>query len=168
MASGTVGLLEPQVAKPSMKSVVLSGYNAHLAEDLLCLWRESFEQGAGITDPHPVAEQRAFFLTQVLPKNTVRVALQGGRLVGFIAATPESVSQLYVRVSCLAQGIGSLLLHWAKEQSNGSLWLYTFARNTNARRFYEKHGFKAVATGFEPMWKLEDVKYEWLRSRAAT
>ena len=151
-----------------MKSVVLSSYNARLAEELLLLWRESFEHGVGVKDPHPLEEQRAFFLGQVLPENSVRVALQAGSLVGFIAATPESVSQLYVRVSCLAQGVGSLLLHWAKEQSNGSLWLYTFARNVNARRFYEKHDFKAVATGFEPMWKLEDVKYEWLRSGAAT
>ena len=151
-----------------MQNVVLSSYNASVIEDLLPLWRESFEHGVGVTDPHPLEEQRAFFLSEVLPKNSLRIALQAGSLVGFIAATPESISQLYVRVSCLAQGVGSLLLHWAKEQSNGSLWLYTFARNTNARRFYEKNGFKAVATGFEPMWKLEDVKYEWLRSRAAT
>jgi GNAT superfamily N-acetyltransferase len=157
-----------QVAKPSMKNLVLASYNANLAEELLSLWRQSFEHGVGITDPHPLQEQRAFFLGQVLPKNSVRIALEAGSLVGFIAATPESVSQLYVRVSCLGHGVGSLLLHWAKEQSNGSLWLYTFAQNTNARRFYEKHGFKAVAYGFEPTWKLEDVKYEWLRSGVAT
>ncbi len=151
-----------------MQNVALSRYTASSLEDLLRLWRESFEHGVGVTDPHPLEEQRAFFLSEVLPKNSVRLALHAGSLVGFIAATPESISQLYVRVTCLAQGVGSLLLHWAKEQSIGSLWLYTFARNTNARRFYEKNGFKAVATGFEPTWKLEDVKYEWLRSQDAT
>jgi GNAT superfamily N-acetyltransferase len=151
-----------------MQNVALSSYNASHVEDLLRLWRESFEHGVGVTDPHPLEEQRAFFLSEVLPKNSVRLALQAGSLVGFIAATPESISQLYVRVSCLAQGVGSLLLHWAKEQSTGSLWLYTFSRNINARRFYEKNGFKAVATGFEPTWKLEDIKYEWLRFQDAT
>jgi hypothetical protein len=30
-----------------------------------------------------------------------------------------------------------------------------------ARRFYERHGFVAVAHGFEPTWRLADVRYEW-------
>jgi RimJ/RimL family protein N-acetyltransferase len=49
--------------------------------------------------------------------------------------------------------------------SVGSLWLYTFARNERARRFYERNGFAAVAFGYEPFWQLEDVRYEWRRSR---
>lgn len=60
-----------------------------------------------------------------------------------------------------ASSIGSRLLAWAKEQSAGSLWLYTFDRNAIARAFYEKHGFRIVARGFEPQWKLADVRYEW-------
>jgi RimJ/RimL family protein N-acetyltransferase len=45
--------------------------------------------------------------------------------------------------------------------SAGSLWLYTFARNERARRFYERNGFVAVAFGYEPFWQLDDVRYEW-------
>ena len=71
------------------------------------------------------------------------------------------MAQLYVRVGFHRQGIGTTLLAWAMAQSAGSLWLYTFARNRVARAFYEQHGFVDVAHGFEPLWQLDDVRYEW-------
>jgi ribosomal protein S18 acetylase RimI-like enzyme len=132
-----------------------------LLDELVVLWRESFEDGVGIIDPHPLPEQRDYFLSKVLPKHTVKVALLEDRLIGFAAASLDSVAQLHVRVGYFRQGIGSQLLKWAKAQSGGSLWLYTFARNQRARKFYEHHGFSAVAFGFEPTWKLDDVRYEW-------
>jgi ribosomal protein S18 acetylase RimI-like enzyme len=132
---------------------------------LVCMWRESFEFGVGVTDPHSIAEQAAYFETEVLPKNTVRLALTEGQLVGFIAASRESVAQLHVRVGFHRLGIGSQLLNWAKDQSGGSLWLYTFARNTVAQAFYEHHGFRIVARGFEPTWQLKDIKYQWVASQ---
>jgi ribosomal protein S18 acetylase RimI-like enzyme len=136
-------------------------YDGSCLEPLVRLWRESFEFGVGITDPHPVSEQREAFLSQVLPSNRVTLALLESRLVGFIAASAECVSQLHVQVGLHHQGIGSALLALAKAESSGSLWLYTFARNVRACRFYEKHGFIVVAHGFEPHWQLEDVKYGW-------
>jgi ribosomal protein S18 acetylase RimI-like enzyme len=134
-----------------------------LLDELVVMWRQSFEDGVGITDPHSLQEQRDYFLSEVLPKQTVMLALRDDRLVGFVAACADSVAQLHVRVGHFRKGIGSQLLEWAKAQSGGSLWLYTFARNQRARKFYEHHGFSAVAFGFEPSWKLEDVRYEWQR-----
>jgi GNAT superfamily N-acetyltransferase len=134
-------------------------------DELVRMWRESFEAGVGIVDPHPLAEQRDYLLDEVVPNNEVRIALLDGRLVGFVAATPESVCQLYVRKANHRCGIGTSLLGWAKAQSGGSLWLYTFARNAGARAFYEKHGFRITARGFEPDWQLDDLRYEWSASR---
>jgi len=131
--------------------------------DLVPMWRQSFEHGVGIADPHPLDEQMAYFHEQILPTHAVRVALEGERLVGFCASNAESVAQLHVRVERIGQGIGTCLLDLAKQHSAGSLWLYTFARNTNARRFYERHGFVAVAKGFEATWQLADVKYRWVK-----
>jgi GNAT superfamily N-acetyltransferase len=128
------------------------------------MWRASFEAGVGIVDPHPLADQRHYFLTEVLPHNRVRLAIAGGELVGFVAASAASIAQLYVRVGFWRQGIGVRLLNWAKEQSSGSLGLYTFARNAGARAFYERNGFVAVAYGFEPQWRLDDVRYQWIRA----
>jgi ribosomal protein S18 acetylase RimI-like enzyme len=138
-------------------------YRPAMLQPLVDLWRASFEHGVGITDPHPVEEQRRYFVEHVAPRFEVRVAMREAAIVGFVAADTESVGQLHVRVGCLRQGIGSRLLELAKSRSSGSLWLFTFARNATARRFYEHHGFVAIAHGFEPTWQLEDVKYRWER-----
>ena len=58
---------------------------------------------------------------------------------------------------------GSQFPRLAKSKSIGSLWLYTFARNVNASRFYEHHGFKEVGEKSENMHKIETIKYRWLR-----
>ena len=125
------------------------------------MWRESFEHGVGITDPHPIEEQERFLLEKLVRTDTVLVALLGARIVGFLAVTPTSISQLHVRKGLHRRGIGSRLVALAKAQSTGSLCLYTFERNRVARAFYERHGFRIVAHGYEEHWRLEDVKYEW-------
>jgi len=149
------------------RRAVLCVYTPALCDDLVRMWRKSFEFGVGITDPHPLAEQVAYFEREVLAKNEVRVAFRDGRLVGFVAASPDSVTQLHVRVGFHRLGIGSALLDWAKRQSGGSLWLYTFARNKVAQAFYEHHGFRVVARGFEPTWQLDDIRYQWFAPQPA-
>jgi GNAT superfamily N-acetyltransferase len=146
-----------------MNELQLTRFETNDIVELLPMWRESFESGVGIADPHPLSDQRDYFWAEVAPKNRIRIARSGGQLVGFVAASPDSVAQLYVRVGHHRRGIGSALLDWAKSQSAGHLWLYTFAQNARARSFYEKHGFKARAFGFEPHWQLADVRYEWER-----
>jgi GNAT superfamily N-acetyltransferase len=131
------------------------------------MWRESFEAALHLTDPHPLQEQKPYFLTQVLPSNVVQLAVLDDTLVGFVAAPAESIAQLYVRVGFQRCGIGTQLLNWAKGQSTGSLWLHTFARNEGARAFYERHGFVAMEHGVETSWGLENVKYYWCRSTTA-
>ena len=130
-------------------------------DELVRMWRASFETAVGIVDPHPIEGQKRYFMEEVVPRNTVRVARVAGEMAGFVAASPESVAQLYVRLGFQRRGIGRQMLDWAKDQSDGSLWLYTFARNAGARAFYERNGFVAVAHGFEPTWQLDDVRYEW-------
>jgi ribosomal protein S18 acetylase RimI-like enzyme len=149
---------------PSMHSgerATLAEYRAEWLGELVPMWRASFESGVGVKDPHPLAEQVQYFLHEVLPHNLIRLAILGGELVGFVAASTESVAQLHVRVGFQRRGIGTKLLEWAKTQSAGSLWLYTFQRNRGACAFYERNSFTPVARGFEPVWQLEDVKYRW-------
>lgn len=133
-----------------------------MADALVPMWREAFELGMGIVDyPHPIEQQRVHLIERVLPEHAVTVAFEGASLVGFVASNAESANQLHVRVGCHGRGIGSELLARAKATSAGSLWLYTFAHNARARRFYEARGFAAVAFDFEPTWQLDDVRYDW-------
>ena len=157
----------PGEARPC-GDVALAAFDPDRLDELVRMWRASFEAAVGVGDPHALAEQRDYFLTQVLPRNDVRLALRGAELIGFVAASRESIAQLYVRTGCQRSGVGTRLLDWAKAQSQGSLWLYTFARNRGARAFYERHGFVAIAHGFEPTWQLADVKYRWIDERAAS
>ena len=150
-----------------MDSLRIRAFEPGDIAELVPMWRQSFEHGVGVVDPNPIEAQVAYFHDKVLPGHTVRVALDGVKLVGFMASNAEWVTQLHVRVAYIGQGIGSRLLDLAKRGSAGSLWLYTFAQNSNARRFYERHGFVAVEHGFEPTWQLDDVKYRWVKSAQA-
>jgi ribosomal protein S18 acetylase RimI-like enzyme len=141
----------------------LTDFDPGVTDELVPLWRESFEFGVGIRDPHSIEEQTAFFRSEIVPKNRVRLAWSQDELAGFMASTPETVTLLHVKVSHIGRGIGTQLLRLAQDESSGSLWLFTFRQNERACRFYEGHGFKVVARGFEPTWQLEDVKYAWSR-----
>jgi GNAT superfamily N-acetyltransferase len=155
--------MAPTDAPPPAPRPELIEFDSSWLDELLAMWRESFEAGVGFTDPHPLDEQKQYFLAEVLPRNAVRLAVLDGTVVGFVAASDAAVAQLYVRVGFQRRGIGAQLLTWAKKQSSGNLWLHTFACNTGARLFYERNGFVALEHGFEAMWQLEDVKYYWTR-----
>ncbi len=148
---------------PAASGVTLEDFRPEHRDELVAMWRESFEHGVGIKDPNPLEAQRRYLIDVVEPNNTLRVAFQEGRIVGFVAASKGSIAQLYVRKGFHRRGIGSRLLEWAKEQSSGSLRLFTFERNAVARAFYEAHGFRIVGRGFERMWLLDDLTYQWVR-----
>jgi len=145
-----------------MQTVRVEDFRSTDTDALVRMWRASFEHGVGVLDPHPLEEQVEYLRTRVMPVHRVRVAKEDGSIVGFLASNRESVAQLHVRVQDIGRGIGTLLLRLAQSESSGSLWLFTFARNVRACRFYEHHGFVAIAHGFEPTWKLHDVKYQWI------
>ena len=143
------------------RAIDLVPFESRHADEVVAMWRRSFEDALGILDPHPVAEQRAYLLDVVVPANRIVLALDRQRVVAFVAASDERLDLLYVDPDCQRRGIGSRLLRWAKEQSTGRLSLFTFERNSRARRFYESRGFRVVGHGFEEYWQLPDVTYEW-------
>ena|SRR5436305_7117425 len=146
-----------------MRDMVIVEYSPKYGPELIKMWRESFEQAVGVIDPHPPPEQLRYLEEKVVPGNRVLIVLEEARsaVIGFMATTPETISQLYVHVSHQNRGIGAMLVNIAKRNSHGRLRLFTFEANKNAQRFYERHGFKVVARGFEKEWELEDIEYEW-------
>lgn len=108
--------------------------------------RASLDALAWMPVLHTPEEDLFFIRDIVLPSQQVTVAEAGQRIVGFIAVNREWVEQLYLDPAWTGQGIGSLLL----ARATGGLpqiKLHCFQANTGARRFYERHGFRAEAFG---------------------
>ena len=102
------------------------------------------------------------FATVVLPQRDTWVAADDAGIVGFLVLEPGWVDHLYLEPSRTGQGVGSHLLDHAKEVQPDGLDLWAFRSNTGARRFYERHGFVAVAfTEGDNEEGAPDVRYHW-------
>ncbi|MHC4959741.1 MAG: GNAT family N-acetyltransferase [Planctomycetota bacterium] len=141
----------------------LADYAPRFADELVRMWRASFEHGVGVVDENPLEAQLAYLDNTVLPAHRVRVVVDEstGAVAGFLAANEDSIAALYIHVDYLRRGLGSRLLELAKAESNGVLRLFTFDANQGAQRFYEHHGFRIIGRGFEEQWQLADIEYEW-------
>ncbi|MEZ2331597.1 N-acetyltransferase family protein [Mesorhizobium sp. RCC_202] len=92
-------------------------------------------------------EEDLFFIRDILlPNQQVTVAEAGGQIVGFIAVSGEWVEQLYLDPAWTGRGIGSRLLTQATA-GMPFIKLHCFQINSGARRFYERHGFRAESFG---------------------
>jgi GNAT superfamily N-acetyltransferase len=113
---------------------------------------------------HTAGEYREFVENVVLNQCEVMVAESAGRVVSFLARDGEEIRLLYTHPDFIGKGAGSLLLDGAKA-SGDALELWCFQANTAARRFYERHGFKAVrfTDGADNEEKTPDVRYRWER-----
>ncbi|MCP1144518.1 GNAT family N-acetyltransferase [Lysinibacillus endophyticus] len=129
------------------------------------MWRESKERAIGQKEHHSI-ENHIYFLNNILSKQyQIDVVLIDENVVGMIAYNKREISQLYIHIDYQGFGIGQILLDKAKEQSSGRLTLYTFEVNENARRFYEKNGFKIISRGHENEENLPDILYEWISKK---
>lgn len=109
---------------------------------------------------HTREEDLAFISGTVLPLEKVTVAIAGGRIAGFIAVKDDWINQLYLDPGMTGRGIGSALLdHVLEKMPVARLWC--FQVNTGACRFYERHGFVAMAetSGSGNEEKLPDIYY---------
>jgi GNAT superfamily N-acetyltransferase len=116
---------------------------------------------------HTDEQVRAWIANQLIPHSDVSVALVNGEIVGMMAVSQNDVAnwinQLYILPRAVGQGIGTRFIEQAKTKSGSPIRLYTFKANEGARRFYERHGFKAIAfgDGSGNEEKCPDVLYEW-------
>jgi GNAT superfamily N-acetyltransferase len=103
-----------------------------------------------LRDPHTEAETRAWMRDIAFARYSVRLVEVDGEIVGFAARDGAWLMQLYVKPGWTGRGIGSKLLELILAEAATAtpiLRLHTFARNAGALRFYERHGFVAVAFG---------------------
>lgn len=106
--------------------------------------RLSLESLGWMPKLHTADEDLAFIRDMVLPQQSVTVAEAGGEIVGFVAAHKGWINLLYLHPAWTGQGIGSRLLEEATAGGDEAR-LYCFQANAGARRFYERHDFRAAA-----------------------
>ena len=119
-----------------------------------------------LPDLHTPEDDRAFFGGKVMEACTIWVADAGG-VIAFCAYRPGWLDHLYVDPAWHGRGVGQALLSVAKEgQSELNLW--TFQRNVQARRFYERQGFAlvALADGSANEEREPDAHYRWMGERS--
>jgi GNAT superfamily N-acetyltransferase len=111
---------------------------------------------------HPHDDVLDHFATVMLPRHPTWVAVEAEAIVGLLVLGDGWVEHLYVEPDRTGQGIGSALLDHAKSEQPSGLDLWAFQSNTGARRFYERHGFTAIAfTDDENEERAPDVRYRW-------
>jgi len=111
---------------------------------------------------HPEADVHEHFAKTVLPHRNTWLAVEGDEVIGFLVLEPGWVDHLYVEPARTGHGIGTQLLDHAKREQPEGLDLWAFRSNTGARRFYERHGFVAVAfTEGDNEEGEPDVRYRW-------
>ncbi|WAL66915.1 GNAT family N-acetyltransferase [Amycolatopsis cynarae] len=91
------------------------------------------------------------------------VAVRRDEVVGYAAVEGDVLEQLYVRPDLLRQGIGTLLLDEVLRDNSGGVSLRVFQQNTDARAFYQRHGFDLIDTsdGSHNMEGLPDMVLRW-------
>ena len=114
---------------------------------------------------HTPDEDRWFYRERVFPECTIWGAVDSGALVGIIAFREGWIDQFYVLPDAQGRGVGTSLLDIAKGQAQ-SLSLWTFQRNTAARRFYERRGFVVIeeTDGSGNEEREPDLLYRWSAS----
>lgn len=84
------------------------------------------------------------------------------QVVAYLAMKGSYIDRMYVDPSEWHRGWGTQLVVFAKSICPYGLELRTHQENHGARRFYEKHGFKAVKFGTSPPPEsAPDVEYHW-------
>jgi GNAT superfamily N-acetyltransferase len=110
-------------------------------------------------------EEDIGFVTDSLKEYEAVVAVRDTTPIGFIIFKEDWISHLYILPEFHRMGIGTTLVSFATEKYS-HLQLWTFQRNAQARRFYEKHGFISTTftNGESNEEKEPDMMYEWRRS----
>lgn len=141
----------PQAPAPArtvepLDEIVFRPAKASEAPAIARILNESFRTFGWMPILHTLGDDLAFIFREVLPTRKVTVAERAGHILGFIAVKDMWVTQLYLSPAWTGRGIGRELLSVATAKMP-LVKLHCFQANAGARRFYERHRFRAEAFG---------------------
>jgi GNAT superfamily N-acetyltransferase len=135
---------------PNIRLSAAAPADAEAIADVYLASRRTFLPFAPLA--HDEADVRTWVARVLVPEGRVTVARQDDAVVGLLAVSVGAdgcgwIDQLYLAPGATGRGIGARLLALALGELPRPVRLYTFQANAGARRFYERHGFVAVAFG---------------------
>lgn len=149
-------------------TITLRLYHPNDFESVVQLWHQSWYHSwhrdfPGLRHSWTYEEWQERFQQKVMSNESIWVAESGDQIVGFIALRESDgyLDQIFVAPEIQHQGVGTILMHKAKELSPNGIYLETLQCNTNARRFYKRHGFLPGQTGINPNNGQANIEYRW-------
>jgi ribosomal protein S18 acetylase RimI-like enzyme len=132
------------------------------APEIATLFRRSFGTLTFLPTLHTPEEDREHF-ARIVAEHEVWVAEEDGRILGFASLTDHELTNLYVDPDAHGRGVGTALLARAKERRPDGFRFWVFQQNERARRFYERHGARAIdfTDGSGNEEQQPDALYEW-------
>ncbi len=147
------------------ENFIIRDYRPQDFDAVTILWRVAREKSLPEFQRlkgHFFYEDQDYFRDHVLQENRVFVVESNDCPLAFMAMRNDFIDHLYVHPDYQNQGLGRLLLDYARQLSPDHIWLYTLEINMRAREFYERNGFTAEKFGVSPPPESEpDVEYHW-------
>ena len=97
---------------------------------------------------------------ELLLQATVYVYEDNQEIQGFIGLNGEYIEGIFVSDEMQSQGIGKILLNYAKNKRN-KLLLNVYRKNTRAISFYQREGFEIQHSGVDEATKEKDYVMAW-------
>ena len=97
---------------------------------------------------------------ELLLQATVYVYEDKQEIQGFIGLNDEYVEGIFVSGEMQSQGIGKILLNYAKDKRN-KLHLNVYQKNARAISFYKREGFEIQHSGLDEATGEKDYVMTW-------
>ena len=97
---------------------------------------------------------------ELLLQATVYIYEDNQEIQGFIGLNDEYIEGIFVSDEMQSQGIGKILLNYAKDKRN-KLLLNVYQKNTQAISFYKRAGFEIQYSGLDESTGEKDYVMVW-------
>ena len=97
---------------------------------------------------------------ELLLQATVYVYEDNQKIQGFIGMNEEYIEGIFVSDEMQSQGIGKILLNYAKGKRN-KLFLNVYQKNIRAISFYQREGFEVQYSGLDEATGEKDYVMTW-------
>ena len=99
---------------------------------------------------------------ELLLQATVYIYEDNQEIQGFIGLNDEYIEGIFVSDEMQSQGIGKILLNYAKDKRN-KLLLNVYQKNTRAISFYQREGFDVQNSGLDEATGEKEYVMAWQR-----